>query len=143
MLQDDYNHWGTCHSPEQKNLNARRRRSLVLEEDDNVSPYANDISSLCRSRCKELKQRQPIQGFNKQKKRKKKEIGLRKRQDKIKAEFKLLNVKREAEDAECHILESTKRSTSPTSAENVRPKVKKTPEQMSVNFSVSHHKASI
>lgn len=59
------------------------------------------------------------------KKRKKKEIGLRKRQDKIKAEFKLLNVKREAEDAECHILESTKRSTSPTSAENVRPKVKK------------------
>ena len=46
--------------------------SLVLEEDDNVSPYANDISSLCRSRCKELKQRQPIQGFNKQKKKERK-----------------------------------------------------------------------
>ena len=30
LLQDDYNHWGTCHSPEQKNLNARRRRKPNL-----------------------------------------------------------------------------------------------------------------
>lgn len=36
-------------------------------------------------------------------KKKKKEIELRKRQDKIKAEFKLLHVKREAEDAVSYI----------------------------------------
>ena len=74
-----------------------------------------------------------------------KEIELRKRQAEIEAELELLNLKREAAEAdvECHISESTIMCSPPTTVDNIRPKVQEdTQQQTSANFSDGHNIAS-
>ena len=87
----------TFKSPEQKTLNAQKE---TVPEDDNESPYANGISSLCtdhvRRRAEAAAGRKRIQYAVK-------EIELGKRQAEIEAELELLNLRRDAAKLVSHI----------------------------------------
>lgn len=74
-----------------------------------------------------------------------KELELRKRQAEIEAELEILNLKREATEAEaeCHILESTMRGASPALIDHVGPETyEHRPQQTTASGSVVHYAAT-
>lgn len=120
---------------------ADEEESIVQESTGSNSPSINDLSSittgLIRRRAEAEAAKTRIQYAVK-------ELEFRKRQDEIEAELEILNLKREAAEAEgeCHILESTMRGASPVITDHVGPETHEDrPQQTTASGSVVHHAA--